>query len=217
MSFLNCITSQISVPEVTLSSCFCPPEGFISTSAFLSLLDRMLNVDLLLWVCFNKNVPTTSLWEYFRLPEETVSSFFLCVLFSCTVHFAVGHSLVYIVSFSSFSTCILTNDGVRNPKQLDFLHSMFQRSFEPNVCWKLSSAFRNCIHEFTVLNSGLCILPGQWFFPLFYFVYYPGSHLSVFYSTAHPKSQVIVEHSNTSSLKKADKLFVKSVTFKNLL
>lgn len=125
LSFFSYITSQISVPKQTLSSCFCPPDSLISSAPFLSLLEQMLNVDLLFWVCLNKNMPTLLLPEYFRLPEDTEFIFslhnfpwFLLQLPILWCIFCQGGC----VSFSFPSTCILKNNGAKNQKQVGFLH-----------------------------------------------------------------------------------------------
>lgn len=96
LSFFSYITSQISVPNQTLSLGFCPLDGPISNAPFLSLLGQMLVVDLLLWGCLNENTPTLLLSEYFGLSEDIVSSFFLRVLFLCSLNSCP--LLVYILS-----------------------------------------------------------------------------------------------------------------------
>lgn len=140
-SFFSYIRSWISVPEQTLSSGFCPPDSLIYSAPFLSLLEQMLNVDVLLWVYSNKNMPTLLLSEHLRFPEDTVNSFFLCILFlrsfcsglffgdNCGLLF-FGESVVAVPSAESkqipipqvYRDCTLKNNWVKIERQVGFLH-----------------------------------------------------------------------------------------------
>lgn len=140
-SFFSYIRSRISVPEQTLSSGFCPPVSSTVLHSCHCLNRTLLNVDVLLWVCSNKNMPTLFLSEYLRFPERTVNSFFLCILFlrsfcsglffgdNCGLLF-FGESVVAVPSAESkqipipqvYRDCTLKNNWVKIERQVGFLH-----------------------------------------------------------------------------------------------